>query len=1152
MAELQKSVNHEGVGADNLSEDKISLVHKATQRRIIEMLNSRMPPGHTKVEVETFLDVLGELEEVQDKDGVNYNSNLINKFLDEKFNFGTTLTVTKCLAVVGHFIYRAKKHSDRVNQTVKVETGVVHKWVGTKNFLKALVTCDLCRATKVIYHWKGLPTIPSKAALTIIVVVLTLLNCILLIGVINGFSVSDMMESRFRTLRSATGELGDVTRAAVRIAMERLSVLQSDLAVNLGTQFTGALTAFRGDQSSILRLAASSACSLVAVAEGEAINRLRGSLKWLVDGLVSLQYDMDASEDTLMAYFDEVTSLWSNSSASQARLKIPSNASAFVMDAQNVTVVRGNYTTSQVAGMSCVTTLKTMYVNRSPPGTEIKGTDFHPITGEPVVTITSIFTGSLAICTFAPVSSAAAYFPEILAKLVDVDANVSASMTQTNVYVLNMATGNVSTLSNTSVIQGLISVLPTLAQSLSKGAVSSYPSLFISGSEVGVCIARTSNISFTVATTVLASMELPNAVEEASKGITSAVSTNIKLAKGTTDGYVVFGETVQRDAESATAIQLGLQGLSGAVLSRGELYEEVSAGFFPLTYLNSSYAVLFERNVADLEQYLWNAFQNVDLSVNGSHSVQPFQFVDGVPYTFDGSRLVNGAEYDLVMRCYGRGTSLCEEIGDRYSCCLKPHSLDIVMVASQDKNRESRRVAEYVGFEILVAVALVLIALAAIRFLTRTVLDHIEKDYTEYKLQVDQEKEKFAELVKDVMPSYIAHRIIKGEKLIIDHHPQLTFLFSDIVGFTEKSRKLGTTDMVRMLGYMFMLEDGIAEYYNIHKIKTIGDAYFCVAGLEDVRKRANKGQAGPEVTKGGEGKHDLSSVNSSVHQQELFEHKVPVLEAGRPEDNQVYRMVAFATTFQLLLGREYTHFPERTACFAELTGSSEDKSFNIVSIRMGIHTGPAIAGVVDVGRAPQFDCFGPSVNLASRMESTAMVDRLQLSSPTYEFLRGVDVNSIYEFDEPKKTLVKGYGTITTYHVRSTTLAVPDELTDKLHIDRATRRQFFTEGGTLGEGGIHDVSVSSSDSSRGSRSSKFNNKKVSSMSSKGNNNDDGSQRSTLRRVLSERRNKKYSSVGSRSDTASLIGASQDNRNNEDFAQSPHLGIFGDLPPLPEPT
>eukprot|EP00656_Telonema_subtile_P054990 TRINITY_DN8363_c0_g1_i1.p1 TRINITY_DN8363_c0_g1~~TRINITY_DN8363_c0_g1_i1.p1 ORF type:complete len:197 (-),score=5.28 TRINITY_DN8363_c0_g1_i1:81-671(-) len=161
-------------------------------------------------------------------------------------------------------------------------------------------------------------------------------------------------------------------------------------------------------------------------------------------------------------------------------------------------------------------------------------------------------------------------------------------------------------------------------------------------------------------------------------------------------------------------------------------------------------------------------------------------------------------------------------------------------------------------------------------------------------------------------------------------------------------------------------------------------------------------------------------------------------------------MVSFACLTQQLFGPGFSHYPEKTDCFREAAGlEPEDpvEAMRMVRLRMGIHTGPAVAGVVDVGRAPHFDCFGPSVNLASRMESTSTAGRVQISGPSMEILATIDKENLFEFETPRKTLVKGYGTMVTYLIKSTNLKVPEQVLSNLHIERAQRRHFFAGDAT---------------------------------------------------------------------------------------------------------
>eukprot|EP00658_Telonema_sp_P-2_P074706 TRINITY_DN63992_c0_g1_i1.p1 TRINITY_DN63992_c0_g1~~TRINITY_DN63992_c0_g1_i1.p1 ORF type:complete len:180 (+),score=41.67 TRINITY_DN63992_c0_g1_i1:159-698(+) len=127
--------------------------------------------------------------------------------------------------------------------------------------------------------------------------------------------------------------------------------------------------------------------------------------------------------------------------------------------------------------------------------------------------------------------------------------------------------------------------------------------------------------------------------------------------------------------------RLGLQGQSGAILSRGDTYQETSTGYFPINYLNNNYTVLFEWDLADLEAYLWTSFQTDDISVDGTREVRAYTVVDGVVHSSGGEQLAYGEVHTYALQCFTRGTSMCQSVGDRYTCCMKPHGTNIVPVS---------------------------------------------------------------------------------------------------------------------------------------------------------------------------------------------------------------------------------------------------------------------------------------------------------------------------------------------------------------------------------------------------------------------------------------------------------------------------------------
>jgi DNA-binding response OmpR family regulator len=100
-----------------------------------------------------------------------------------------------------------------------------------------------------------------------------------------------------------------------------------------------------------------------------------------------------------------------------------------------------------------------------------------------------------------------------------------------------------------------------------------------------------------------------------------------------------------------------------------------------------------------------------------------------------------------------------------------------------------------------------------------------EKELLEFE-QMKTEK-----LMLNILPKPIAERLKKGEKNISGSYPEVTILFSDLVGFTKMSSQKSAADLVKLLNDLFSRFDKRAENLGLEKIKTIGDAYMAVGGL---------------------------------------------------------------------------------------------------------------------------------------------------------------------------------------------------------------------------------------------------------------------------------------------------------------------------------
>ena len=186
------------------------------------------------------------------------------------------------------------------------------------------------------------------------------------------------------------------------------------------------------------------------------------------------------------------------------------------------------------------------------------------------------------------------------------------------------------------------------------------------------------------------------------------------------------------------------------------------------------------------------------------------------------------------------------------------------------------------------------------------------------------EQKKSEALLLNILPHSIAEELKKNGAAEAKRHQNVTVLFSDFVNFSQITAKKDPKSLVADLDYCFKAFDAIIEKNKLEKIKTIGDAYMCAGGL-------------PVATK---------------------DHAHRIIQAA-------IEMQAFLKEWEL---------------------ANEPKNEVVFKARIGIHTGPIVAGVVG-DKKFAYDIWGDTVNIASRMESSAEGGRINVSSTTYDLLK---------------------------------------------------------------------------------------------------------------------------------------------------------------------
>ena len=110
-------------------------------------------------------------------------------------------------------------------------------------------------------------------------------------------------------------------------------------------------------------------------------------------------------------------------------------------------------------------------------------------------------------------------------------------------------------------------------------------------------------------------------------------------------------------------------------------------------------------------------------------------------------------------------------------------------------------------------------------------MDRIKSQLDQQHQLLAEEQKKSERVLLNVLPSNIAERLKNQQGLIADGHTDVTVMFADLVNFTQLTEALSPDQMVALLNTIFSGFDDLSEKYGVEKIKTIGDAYMVVGGL---------------------------------------------------------------------------------------------------------------------------------------------------------------------------------------------------------------------------------------------------------------------------------------------------------------------------------
>lgn len=188
---------------------------------------------------------------------------------------------------------------------------------------------------------------------------------------------------------------------------------------------------------------------------------------------------------------------------------------------------------------------------------------------------------------------------------------------------------------------------------------------------------------------------------------------------------------------------------------------------------------------------------------------------------------------------------------------------------------------------------------------------------------IEKEKDRSDNLLLNILPEETARELKDKGKVIPKKFDSVTVMFTDFRAFTKYSQYLTPELLVKSVDYHFSKFDTIMEKYGLEKIKTMGDAYMCAGGLP---------------------------FPCEDHAEKMLQAAFEIIE------------------------------------FIDNIKNDEVRDISSFDIRIGIHTGPVVAGVVGIKKFA-YDIWGDTVNIASRMESNSEPGRINVSEITYELIK---------------------------------------------------------------------------------------------------------------------------------------------------------------------
>jgi class 3 adenylate cyclase len=336
------------------------------------------------------------------------------------------------------------------------------------------------------------------------------------------------------------------------------------------------------------------------------------------------------------------------------------------------------------------------------------------------------------------------------------------------------------------------------------------------------------------------------------------------------------------------------------------------------------------------------------------------------------------------------------------------------LVITQDRNDIFAAIVRSIAISTGCCAAIIIVITLLFVLLARSLLQHIEQEWMQFKQLIHRERQAFSESVKEMMPAYIAERITKN-LIVCGEHANVSISFVDLKGSSKRNESYDPPTLARFLTYTLHMMDAFATHYGIHRVRFVGDTSIFVAGLNET--------TGETSTTG----------------------------------HFTVRMIQFLSNIVQVMGPRYAHYPHRCVLMADTFGTDPFTMPDVLGepqhvgclhthqCAVGVHQGGVTVSLVFFSNgAPHFDVLGPPVALAHRLCQTAKEGTILVSDVVKETLERYAPPGAISFGKMRKIVLRGRGTSNTCNVKATSIPLPSALFASLGIRYSRLRKYFDE------------------------------------------------------------------------------------------------------------